>query len=53
MDWSEFFTMGGYAGFVWSSYAITLALLAINAVQPLLRERALLARLRRRHGESA
>lgn len=53
MDWSGFFMMGGYAVFVWSSYAITLALLTINAVQPLLRERALLTRLRRRHGERA
>lgn len=50
MDWSSFFAMGGYAVWVWSSYAIVFVLLIVNAVSPVLRERALLARLRRRNG---
>jgi heme exporter protein D len=24
MSWSEFFSMGGYAGYVWGSYAVAL-----------------------------
>jgi len=27
MNWSEFFTMGGYGFYVWGSYLITLILL--------------------------
>ncbi len=45
MDWSNFFAMGGYAAFVWSSYGIALVLLVINIVLPLRHERALRARL--------
>lgn len=48
MDWSNFFSMGGYATFVWSSYGIALVLLVINIVLPLRHERALRARLSRR-----
>ena len=51
MDWSEFFAMGGYAAFVWPSYAIALVLLVINAALPALRERALRASLRRHERE--
>lgn len=51
MDWAGFFAMGGYAAFVWPSYAIALVLLVINAVVPLVRERALRTRLRHRNRE--
>lgn len=51
MDWSSFFAMGGYAAFVWPSYAIALVLLVINAVVPVVRERALRTRLQQRNGE--
>lgn len=27
---SDFFTMGGYAGYVWSAYAITLVVIVLN-----------------------
>ncbi|MGH8035141.1 MAG: heme exporter protein CcmD [Burkholderiales bacterium] len=27
MNWAQFFAMGGYATFVWGSYAVTLLLL--------------------------
>ena len=30
MNWSEFFHMGGYAFFVWTSYAITFAVIIAN-----------------------
>ncbi|MDX1610599.1 MAG: heme exporter protein CcmD [Halofilum sp. (in: g-proteobacteria)] len=48
MDWGNFFAMGGYAAFVWPSYGIAALLLAINAIVPWRRERALRARLRDR-----
>ena len=35
----EFFAMGGYALYVWGSYAVTFALLAIEAVLLLKRKR--------------
>jgi heme exporter protein D len=28
MDWAKFFSMGGYALYVWGSYGLTLVLLA-------------------------
>ena len=28
MDWGKFFSMGGYAFYVWGSYGVTLLLLA-------------------------
>jgi len=31
-SWSEFFAMGGYAGFVWGSYGVTAAAFAIEVV---------------------
>jgi len=37
MNWSEFFSMGGYAFYVWGSYAI--ALLAMGGEVILLRQR--------------
>jgi heme exporter protein CcmD len=39
---SEFFDMGGYAAFVWPSYAITLVVIVLNIVWA----RGLLARAR-------
>jgi len=48
----EFFAMGGYAAYVWSSYALAAVVLAGNVVQALRREkqvlRALAARARQR-----
>jgi len=32
-SWSEFFAMGGYAGYVWSSVVVTFALLAVELIQ--------------------
>jgi|LNFM01.1.fsa_nt_gb heme exporter protein D len=39
---TEFFAMGGYATYVWSSYALAAVVLIWNVVQPLRRERQLL-----------
>jgi heme exporter protein D len=29
-SWSEFWAMGGYASFVWGSYGVTVAALAVE-----------------------
>jgi heme exporter protein D len=42
----EFFAMGGYAFFVWGSYGIAAVVLIYNVLQPLLRRRAVLKRMR-------
>jgi len=47
MDIGEFFTMGGYAFYVWTSYAITLVVLLMNAVIPRRREKQLIRKLSR------
>jgi heme exporter protein D len=36
---SEFFAMGGYAGYVWGAYGVTFALLAIEVILLLKRKR--------------
>lgn len=45
MNWSEFFSMGGYAFYVWGSYAITLVVLAGEVLILRQRKKALGARL--------
>ena len=44
----EFLHMGGYAAYVWPSYALAFFVLVYNIVQPLRRERAVRRRLSRR-----
>jgi heme exporter protein D len=39
---SEFFNMGGYAVFVWSSFGISFLVLALNVIFPILRRKQLL-----------
>ena len=41
MSLEQFFSMGGYALYVWSAYGFALALLLINLVLPLRRLAAL------------
>ena len=36
---ADFFRMGGYAFYVWTSYAIVLVVLALNFILPALRHR--------------
>lgn len=53
---TEFLHMGGYAGYVWASYAVFLLVLLADAVAPILQRRATLreiaARLRRASSRS-
>ena len=47
MNWSEFFNMGGYAFFVWTSYALTLIVIVLNIVSPILQRKKTIARIKR------
>ncbi|MGA7981180.1 MAG: heme exporter protein CcmD [Chromatiaceae bacterium] len=44
---SDFFSQGGYAFFVWSSYGVTIGLLVIEIIQLRRQSRTILARLGR------
>ncbi len=48
MNLQAFFHMGGYAVYVWSSYAIALVVLVANILAPLRQRRRLLRQLARR-----
>ena len=48
MSIEQFFHMGGYAVYVWPSYALALVLVIINWVVPIRREHQLLRQLTRR-----
>ncbi len=47
MNWSEFFHMGGYAFFVWTSYGLTFIVVVMNIVSPILQRRKIIARIKR------
>jgi heme exporter protein D len=44
-SWGDFWAMGGYALYVWGSYAVTFALLATEAALLCLRRRSVLGHL--------
>ncbi len=44
----EFFNMGGYAFFVWTSYGLALVVLVINIILPMLKEGSILRALGRK-----
>lgn len=47
-SWQAFWHMGGHGPFVWSSYAVTLVVMAGLVLQPLLRRRRLLREIHAR-----
>ena len=47
MTLNEFFHMGGYAFYVWTSYGIALAVLLINVILPLRQRKKLLSDINR------
>ena len=47
MNLNEFFHMGGYAFYVWTSYGIALVVLLLNVIQPLRQRRKLLGGIAR------
>jgi len=46
MNWSEFFAMGGYAGFVWGAYGFAAVVLLANVLSATRRRKAVLRMLR-------
>jgi len=44
MNWSKFFSMGGYALYVWGSYGVTFVLLGGEVLMLLKRKRDLASR---------
>ncbi len=47
MNWSEFFDMGGYAFFVWTSYGLTFIVVVANIVSPIMQRKKIIARIKR------
>jgi heme exporter protein D len=47
MNLTEFFHMGGYAFYVWTSYGIALVVLLLNVVLPLRQRKKLLGNIAR------
>jgi len=45
MTMQEFFAMGGYAFYVWTSYGLTLIVLLANIIIPVVQRRQLLRSL--------
>jgi len=46
-NWSEFFHMGGYAVFVWTSYGLALLMVVVNVVSPMIERKRVIARVKR------
>jgi len=53
MNWASFFNMGGYAFYVWGSYAIATVVLVLNVWLPLRRYRKLKQTLKQRYETSS
>ena len=45
MNWTEFFSMGGYAFYVWGSYLVALVLLGGEVIALRQRKKSLTARI--------
>jgi heme exporter protein D len=48
-SWSDFFAMGGYALYVWGSYAVTAGLIGVEIVLLVRRRRGILQRFDRKN----
>lgn len=46
-NWSDFFHMGGYATYVWTSYGLALLLVVANIVSPIIERKRVIARVKR------
>lgn len=47
MNWAEFFHMGGYAFFVWTSYGLALVIVLANIISPLLQRKKVIKQIKR------
>lgn len=48
MSLTDFFSMGGYGIYVWSSYGITLVALLLNIIIPVIKQRRTMQELQNR-----
>jgi len=46
VNFSEFFAMGGYAAYVWTSYGLAAVVLVLNVLVPLRQRKRALMKLR-------
>ena len=46
-NWADFFHMGGYATYVWTSYGLALLLVVANIVSPIIERKRVIARVKR------
>lgn len=46
MNWTAFWNMGGFAFYVWTSYALAAVVLGLNVILPLMRRRSVVRDLR-------
>ena len=47
MNWSEFFNMGGYAFFVWTSYALAVVIVLVNIISPVMQRKKVIRHIKR------
>ena len=47
MNWSEFFNMGGYAFYVWTSYGLAFIIVLANIVSPIMQRKKVIKRIKR------
>ncbi len=47
MNWAEFFHMGGYAFFVWTSYGLTFIVVVANIISPIMQRKKVISRIKR------
>lgn len=47
MNWSEFFNMGGYAFYVWTSYALFLIVILANIISPIMQRKKVITHIKR------
>lgn len=47
MNWSEFFYMGGYAFYVWTSFGLALIVLSGNVIWAMKRKQQVIQQLKR------
>jgi len=52
MNWQEFFAMGGYAPYIWTSYGLMIVVLVWNLIGPIRRRGQMEENLKRRFAQS-
>ncbi|MCG6937988.1 MAG: heme exporter protein CcmD [Gammaproteobacteria bacterium] len=47
MNWSEFFNMGGYAFYVWTSYGLFILVIVANIISPMMQRKKVISHIKR------